>query len=173
MNWDLLIQKATDRLRPYVRVTPVNFSHTLSRELKSQIFLKMENQQISGSFKARGAFNKIISVMENEDKPGFFVTASTGNHAAGFGMALQALHENGKIFLPKSVTDSKLEFIKSLGISWEKQGENSLETELYVREMAEKQDWIFVPPYNDIEIVAGQGTIGSELLQQIPEKSLM
>ena len=168
MKWDLLIRNAAERLSPYIRQTPVDFSDALSGELGFPAFFKMENQQISGSFKARGAFNKILSEMEKPDAPGFFVTASTGNHAAGFSLALRMFHLDGKIFLPESVEDSKLEFIRTQGIPWERKGRDSLETELFARELAEKQNWTMVPPYNDAEIIAGQGTIASELIKQVP-----
>jgi threonine dehydratase len=169
MTWDERVRKAAIRLGPYIRKTPVNYSEVLSNELGVPVFLKMENQQISGSFKARGAFNRILVEVEKNPKPGFFVTASTGNHASGFGLVLRSLNLEGKVFLPENVAESKMDFIRLLGIPWEQVGNDSLETELTARKMADKQNWIFVSPYNDEDIIAGQGTIAYELLGQLAD----
>ncbi len=161
------IQRAGQRIEGFIHRTPIMLERKLSQTLGVQIFLKLENQQVSGSFKARGAFNKILSFSETDRTNGFFVAASTGNHAAAFCTALSELKLRGKVFLPTSVSPSKLDFIKSFEVPYELQGENSLHTEIYCRKLAEEKGYLLVHPYNDVDIIAGQGTIGLELMEQL------
>jgi threonine dehydratase len=162
------IYKAADRIVPYLYKTPLVFDPVISGQLKINVFLKLENQQISGSFKARGAFNKMLVLSKHQKNPGFFVAASTGNHAAAFCLALRRLDLKGKVFLPENVSTSKLEFIKALEVPFELVGHTSLQTEIYCRKIAEENDYHLVHPYNDAEIIAGQGTVAIEMLDQQP-----
>ena len=163
------IDKANQRIQSYIYKTPLMAESKLSHELGVHVFLKLESQQISGSFKARGAFNKILSYPPSVRKEGYFVAASTGNHAAAFCTALRQLNLRGKVFLPISVSPSKLDFIKSFDIPFELKGDNSLHAEMHCREVAEANDFLLVHPYNDPEIIAGQGTIAIELIEQLAQ----
>jgi len=163
-----LIQAAAQRTAPYLYRTPADRCHFLSQTINGSVYLKMENQQVSGSFKSRGAYNKILSIPEEQRKNSFFVAASTGNHAAAFCHALKTLGLNGKVFLPKNVSPAKLEFIESFGISYELHGKTSLQTEIHCGTVAKEQGYLMVHPYSDPDIIAGQGTIGLELIEQIP-----
>ncbi len=164
-----LIQVAADRTAPYMYRTPAVQCPSLSQLINGSVFLKMENQQVSGSFKARGAYNKILSIPEIERSKAFFVAASTGNHAAAFCHAMKTLNLNGKVFLPENVSQAKLDFIKSFGIKFELHGQTSLDTEIYAGRVAKEHGYTMVHPYSDLDIIAGQGTIGLELFEQIPE----
>ncbi|MBX2817840.1 MAG: threonine/serine dehydratase [Saprospiraceae bacterium] len=162
------IDRAAHRLEGYIRETPLEWCPFSSPLINGDVFLKMENQQVSGSFKGRGAYNKLLSIPKEERRDAFFVAASTGNHAAAFCHALRTLDLKGKVFLPENVAAAKLDFIKGMGVQHELFGKTSLQTELHARRVAEEHGYILVHPYNDEEIVAGQGTIGAELMRQMP-----
>lgn len=163
------IVKAFERIGPHLRYTPLEYSINLSKETNSEAYFKLENYQLSGSFKIRGAMNKILSVPEKQRKEVTFVAASTGNHAAAFAHVIYHWGLKGKVYLPVTVTKTKLQFIKDHGLPYELYGEDCLDTEVYARAEAEKNGYVLVPPYNDPEIVQGQGTIGYEILNQLPE----
>jgi threonine dehydratase len=160
------IVEAEKRIRPYLRETPVEYSYVLTNMTGCEVYLKLENIQITGSFKARGALNKILSLQSSTAK---IITASTGNHGLGVANALAVVKKEGTIYLPKGASPAKVEAIKMRGAPVEFYGENSDETEQYVRKLSETTNQIYVSPYNDEEVVAGQGTIGVELLRQVPE----
>lgn len=163
--WQQHIEAAQERIAPYIRETPLEYAPYLSRLTGVEVWLKMENWQVSGSFKIRGVFNKLLSVPEATRKSALFVAVSTGNHASAFAYACNLLGLNGKIFLPTTVASAKLQYIQSFGIPYELYGRESLETELYAGEYARKHGAVLVHPYNDPDIVAGQGTIAPELLR--------
>jgi len=160
------ITEAYSRIKTHIRKTPLEHSLLLSQLTGANVYLKLENWQLTGSFKLRGAMNKILSVSDFDRNHKTFVAASTGNHAAAFAYAVKKMGLKGEIFLPKIVSSTKLEFIESFGVPCQLYGEDSLETEIYTREYAEKNSCILVHPYNDETIIAGQGTIGLEILNQ-------
>lgn len=167
-RWQNKIDEAYGRIGSYIRETPLEYAPLLSQITGAEVWLKMENWQISGSFKIRGVFNKLLSIPEETRKTALFVTASTGNHASAFAYACKLLNLNGKIFLPHTVSSAKLKFIQSYGIPYELHGQDSLQTELYAGDYARKNGAILVHPYKDPEIIAGQGTIAVELLKTHP-----
>ncbi len=160
------IVEAEKRIRPYLRETPVEYSYVLANMTGCEVYLKLENIQVTGSFKARGALNKILSLQTSNAR---IITASTGNHGLGVANALAVVKKEGTIYLPNGASPAKVEAIKMRGAPVEFYGENSDETEQYVRKLSETTDQIYVSPYNDEEVLAGQGTIGVELLRQVPE----
>jgi threonine dehydratase len=166
MNIKEKIIEAEKRIRPYLRETPLEYSYFLTMMTGSEVYLKLENIQVTGSFKARGALNKILSLPPSKSK---IITASTGNHGLGVANALSVVKKEGTIYLPKGASPAKVEAIKMRGVPVEFIGENSDETEQYVRKLSQTTDLIYVSPYNDEEVLAGQGTIGVELLRQLPE----
>lgn len=160
------IIEAEKRIRPYLRETPLEYSYPLSKMAGCEVHLKLENIQITGSFKARGALNKILSLEHSTSK---IITASTGNHGLGVANALSLVKKEGTIYLPKNASTAKVDAIKMRGVPVEFHGETGDETERYARQLAEKTNQIYVSPYNDEEVLAGQGTIGVELLRQLPD----
>jgi threonine dehydratase len=160
------IIEAEKRIRPYLRETPLEYSYSLNKLTGCEVYLKLENIQVKGSFKARGALNKILSLPNSTSK---IVTASTGNHGLGVANALSVTKKEGTIYLPKSASPAKVEAIKMRGVPVEFYGDNCEETELYVRKLAESTNQIYVSPYNDEEVMVGQGSIGVELLRQLPD----
>lgn len=158
------IEEAERRIRPYLRETPLEYSYALSKLTGVEVHLKLENVQITGSFKARGALNKILSLKNSKAK---VVTASTGNHGLGVANALAVVKKEGVIYLPNGASAAKVDAIRMRGVPVEFYGENCEETERYVRDLAEANGQVYVSPYNDFEVMAGQGSIGVELLRQL------
>ena len=159
------IIKAEKTIRPFVRETPLEYSYPLSAGAGCEVYLKMENQQVTGSFKARGAMNKILSLRDDGRK---IITASTGNHGLGVAHALKATGKDGMIFLPRKASTAKIEAIKQRGVPVEFYGDSGEATEKHARQYARENDQVYVSPYNDEDVVAGQGTIGAELYRQLP-----
>lgn len=160
------IKEAEIAIRPYVRETPLEYSYPLSVQSGCEVYLKLENIQVTGSFKARGSMNKILS-LKNESRK--IITASTGNHGLGVANALKATHKDGTIFLPTKASVAKVEAIKQRGVPVEFHGESGEVTEVYARKFALETNQVYISPYNDEDVIAGQGTIGVELLRQLPE----
>ncbi|MEM1319542.1 MAG: threonine/serine dehydratase [Bacteroidota bacterium] len=164
-----LIEAAHQRIRPHIRRTPLEYDLQLSQRSGANVYLKLENWQLSGSFKLRGVMSKVLAVPTEERSQRYFVAASTGNHAAAFAYTMHRLGLRGKVFLPEGVAPAKLSFIRSFKVDYELYGQDSLQTEIHARRYAEQQGAILVHPYNDPLIVAGQGTIGLEISEQLPE----
>ena len=153
---------AYDRSRNYIRQTPLDHSPSLSKLIKGEVYLKLENIQKTGSFKFRGAISKITSLNTDQKNKGV-VTASTGNHGAAVSLGMKILDLNGKIVVPKNIARNKLENIKNLGGTVEFYGKDCIESEFRAQEISNETGSTYISPYNDPMIVAGQGTIGIEL----------
>lgn len=166
MNIPEEVKQAYQRIGDHILHTPLIRSDWLSRTCRGTVYLKLESEQYTGSFKARGSLNKLMWLKEQQEKR-LPVTASTGNHGLGFARALQLLDMKGKVFLPENAASSKLESIKALGADIEFHGTDPYTTELFARNMAKKNGWIYVSPYNDAQVLAGQGTIGIEILHAL------
>ncbi|MDZ7773775.1 MAG: pyridoxal-phosphate dependent enzyme [Balneolaceae bacterium] len=165
-----LLQEIADahrRLRGKVLRTPLVRSRWLSGAVDGEVWLKLESEQHTGSFKARGALNKLLWLRE-QGVDALPVTASTGNHGQGFARALHLLGMEGKVFLPRGADESKAEAISSWGAVLEYYAEDPYETEVHTRQLAEEKGWVYVSPYNDLQVVAGQGTIAAEIWEQGP-----
>ena len=160
------IKKAETRIRPYILKTPLIPSSFMSRLNKGNVYLKMESEQYTGSFKARGAMNKVLSLTKEEKAKGV-MTASTGNHGQGVARALSITGGKGTIFLPENADTSKVEALGEYGMYLEFYGKGVLETEIYARNFAEKKGACWISAYNDPQVIGGQGTIGIELAQQL------
>jgi threonine dehydratase len=135
---------------------------------RRRLFLKLENLQPIGAFKLRGAYNKIASLSEEERRRGV-ITYSSGNHAQGVAYAARALHARAVIVMPGNAPAIKVEATAALGAEIVKVGPGSTERQLKAEELAVRHGYVIVPPYNDEKIIAGQGTIGLEILEELPE----
>ncbi len=168
MNLLTEIEQANQRIQRDIFQTPLLYSNWLSDACNGDVYLKLESEQVTGSFKARGSLNKLKWIKEQNlnARP---VTASTGNHGLGFARACDLLGINGKVFLPHNAVSSKVKAIEAYNVEIEFHGDDPYTTEIHARKTAEKNDWIYVSPYNDLQIVAGQGTIGVEILEEIPQ----
>jgi threonine dehydratase len=133
-----------------------------------RLFLKPENQQPIGAFKLRGAYNKIASLSEADRKRGV-ITYSSGNHAQGVGYAARALGVRSVIVMPGNAPAIKREATAALDAEIVIVGPGSAERQLKAEELAARHGYVIVPPYNDEQIIAGQGTMGLEILEDLPE----
>jgi threonine dehydratase len=160
------IQAVGKRIAPYVLKTPCRETAALGELIGGTVFLKLENLQTTGSFKLRGVVNKILSLSES-DASRLLVTASTGNHGAAFAHALELFGLRGKLFMPETSSAIKIENICSAGVPFELVGEDCVEAEVHAREFARDNNFVWISPYNDLEVIHGQGTIAVELLEQL------
>ena len=156
---------AEKRIRPYILKTPLIRSDHLSDAVQGEVYLKLESEQYTGSFKARGSLNKLMYLSETKDER-FPITASTGNHGMGFARGLQLLGMSGKVIIPTNTVSSKVGALNSLGAKIELHGSDSLAAELHAKEAGSRTGAIYVSPYNDRQVIGGQGTVAIEMLEQ-------
>jgi threonine dehydratase len=166
MNLQTEVIQAEQRIRPYIRETPLDHSPALSEIGQSNVYLKLENLQHTGSFKLRGAMNKLLGLSPEQRAQGI-VTASSGNHGAAVAYGLQRLGLPGQIFVPENAARVKVDMIRRFGARVHHYGNDSGLTELYAREYAGQHGLVYISPYNDEQIIAGQSTIGLELARQL------
>ncbi len=159
------VAAAERRIRPYVRETFVESSLHLSRLGRAQVSLKLENLQHTGSFKVRGALNKLLSLSDTKRSSGV-VAASTGNHGAAVAYSLERLDAPGMVFMPEAASTDKIRAIERRGIEVRRVAGDPLEAEIRAREYADEHGMTYISPYNSREVVAGQGTIAVELERQ-------
>ena len=160
------IREAHKKISPYINNTPLLHSSYLSED--KNVYLKLESLQVTGSFKLRGAINKLLSLNDEQKKRGV-VAVSTGNHGKGVAYASKQLNIKSTIFMSSMVPDHRREAIESLGARVEIVGTNSDEADLYAKEYSKKNDIPLIHPFDDPMIIAGQGTIGLEMLESLPE----
>jgi threonine dehydratase len=160
--------QAERRIVPYVRETTLEHSAFLSERSGAEVYLKLENLQITGSFKLRGAANALLSLSPEERGRGV-VTASTGNHGAAVAHLAGVLGCSATIFVPKGASGIKVERLRRLGADLQFYGEDCVEAELHARSSAEEDGRAFISPYNDSAVIAGQATVGLEIEHQLEE----
>ncbi|MCK5829287.1 MAG: threonine ammonia-lyase, biosynthetic [Methylococcales bacterium] len=149
--------------------TPLDLAKTLSSKIDNKIYLKREDLQPIFSFKLRGAYNKIASLGEAERKQGV-IAASAGNHAQGVALSAQKLGINAIIVMPTTTPEIKVKAVEAWGANIVLFGDSYDEALAHAKEIEKKQGLVFVHPYDDPEVIAGQGTIGMEILQQYTQK---
>ena len=159
---------AANRIAPHIRETPLDRSPFFSDLTGANVFLKLENLQFTGSFKLRGAFNKLLSLTPKQRAAGC-VAASSGNHGAAVAFAMSKLDTKGVIFVPEGTSTTKVEAIKRAGGDVRFFGTDGLDTEMHAREYAAENGMFYLSPYNDEDVVAGQGTCGVEIAKQLPQ----
>lgn len=159
---------AANRIAPHIRETPLDRSSFFSDLTGANVFLKLENLQFTGSFKLRGAFNKLLSLTPKQRAAGC-VAASSGNHGAAVAFAMSKLDTKGVIFVPEGTSTTKVDAIKRAGGDVRFFGTDGLDTETHAREYAVENGMCYLSPYNDEDVVAGQGTCGVEIAKQLPQ----
>ncbi|MDE0197552.1 MAG: threonine/serine dehydratase [Caldilineaceae bacterium] len=162
------IRLAAGRIRPHVVQTPLLLSPALSDHTGAHVYLKLENRQHTGSFKLRGATNKLLN-LPAEDRARGVVTASTGNHALAVARAAAQLDIAATIYLPEGASPRKVEKLESFPVTLCRVPGDALNAEISARAAAQQRNQPFISPYNDPHIIAGQGTIAVELLRQQPQ----
>ena len=160
------IQKAEKRLKKIINKTPIAYAPILSKEYNGEVYLKKENLQLTGSFKLRGAFNKIATLSKKEKKKGV-VAASAGNHAQGVAFSSQYFNCKATIITPETTPLTKVTGVKSYGADVILYGSNYDESYKYALEFAKKNNKSFIHPFADDEVISGQGTIALEILNEI------
>ncbi|GCE45930.1 threonine dehydratase [Thermosporothrix hazakensis] len=160
------ILRAEQRIRPHIYETPLLYSQPLSKLTGGHVLLKLENLQYTGSFKVRGALNALLSLNEEQRLQGV-VTASSGNHGCAVAYGMQKLGMQGIIFVPEGASPVKVAAIQSYGARVQTWGTDSVETEQYARSYAETHAMLYIPPYNDLRVIGGQGTIAVEICRQV------
>lgn len=162
------INSAAHRLRPVVHQTPVIASRMLSDHIGEQVWLKCENLQRTGSFKPRGAYNRIANLSVEERARGV-VAASAGNHAQGVAWAAAQLGIASTVFMPVTVPLPKLAATKAYGAHVHLMGTTLDDALVAAREHSERHHAVFIHPFDHADVVAGQATVGLEILEQIPD----
>lgn len=157
-----MIKQAEQRLGDVAYNTPLSYAPKLSQISGYDVYLKKENLQHTGSFKLRGAFNKIASLVEKESNISV-VAASAGNHAQGVAFAAKYFSIKATIVMPKSTPLTKVQGVKELGANVILQGENYDEAYVYAVEFSKTHKYTFVHPFTDDEVIAGQGSIALEI----------
>ena len=158
------VESAAERIRPFVLETPLEPSAALSRG-GGEVLLKHENLQRTGSFKLRGAMNRLL-LMTPEERERGVVAASSGNHGAAVAWGVRALGGRATVFVPATASPAKLRAIRDHGAEIVARGDDSGLSEIEARRHAEERGLTYLSPYNDLQVVAGQGTVGREMLLQ-------
>jgi len=162
------VLRAYERIRKDIVRTPLEYSPPLSRLTGARVFVKWEADQITGSFKLRGALNKIRMLSKDEKRAGL-IAASTGNHGLGVVRAADLERTSAVLYLPRTVSPVKIAKLKAAGAVVEFHGSSCEQAEAAARRDGAKAGKVYVSPYNDLDVIAGQGTIGLEILEDCPE----
>lgn len=166
------IESARTRIGKVIHRTPLEYSRWLSKELARDVFLKLECFQTTGSFKLRGAMAK-LSALSEEEKARGVLTVSAGNHGLAVAYCADALKLDATIVVPESASRAKVEAIGRYNVRLIECGASYDDAERAAREMEMETGKTFVSPYNDAEVIAGQGTIALEILEAAPQIDAM
>lgn len=164
--------EARERLGTVIEKTKLIHSNIFSDESGNEVYIKPENLQRTGAFKIRGAYNKIAKLTEEEKKRGV-IAASAGNHAQGVALAAQKLGIKAVIVMPKHTPLIKVEATRRYGAEVILTGEVYDEAYEYAKKLQEKEGYTFVHPFNDEDVIEGQGTIALEVLEELPDADII
>lgn len=159
---------ARERIAPLVRPTPLRRSHALTDRLGRPVWLKMETMTDIGAFKIRGAANKILTLSEAERRAGV-ITVSSGNHGKAVAYVARHLGVRAVVCITALVPREKVAALRAFGAEVVVHGEDQDEADAQARRLAEREGLLFISPFDDAHVIAGQGTIGLELLEQCPD----
>ncbi|AFY00697.1 threonine ammonia-lyase [Bdellovibrio bacteriovorus] len=162
------IQKARELLKDIICPTEMSHSISASNLLKSEVYLKFENTQRTGSFKFRGAYNKISNLTADEKARGV-VASSAGNHAQGVALSAKLAGVKSTIVMPETASISKASATRDYGANVVLKGEIYDEAFEHAQKLEKEHGYTFVHPYQDPHVIAGQGTIGIEILEKVPD----
>ncbi len=162
------IQKSRERLKGIIKETAIDRSYSASKLLGAEVFLKMENEQLTGSFKIRGALSKISSLSAEERSRGV-VASSAGNHAQGVAYSASKMNVSSKIVMPENAPLIKIDATRGYGAEVVLHGSIYDEAFEYAKMFEAQEKRVFVHPYQDPQVIAGQGTIGLELFEKLPD----
>lgn len=163
-----MIKDAESALKNIIHHTQLQYSQTYTDMVGQPVYLKPENLQKTGSYKIRGAYNKLRTLSDEERKRGV-LTASAGNHAQGLALAAKMAGIKATVFMPKNAPLAKVEATKGYDATVISTGNNFDETTKEALEWQKEHNALFISPFNDDYIIAGQGTIGLEILEECPD----
>ena len=166
------IQEARARLSPFLTPSPVRFSESYSKRLGARVTLKLELLLPTHAFKVRGALNALLSLPDNTRDRGV-VTASAGNHGLGLAYAGARTQTRVTVVLPLNTPQDRVNAIRDLGSAVVVHGEDWNEANTLARSLAETRGLVYVSPFDDPAVMAGQGTLGLELLEQAPDLDIV
>ena len=166
------IREAQKKLDKIVNKTPLTFAPILSQKTNSNVYIKKENLQLTGSFKIRGAFNKLINLSQNDKQKGV-IAASAGNHAQGLAYSAKYFNCKATIFMPEATPLTKIVGVKSYGAKVVLYGQNYDEAFAKAKEVADEANLAFIHPFTDDLIIAGQGTVALEILDEIDDFDIL
>ncbi len=169
MNKELIKRIENAKIYDVAVETTLDFARALSKRFANRIYLKREDQQCVFSFKLRGAYNKIAHLPAVQQQQGV-IAASAGNHAQGVALAAHKLGIRAVIVMPRTTPRIKLESVISLGARAVLYGDTYDEAYEHSQRLAEEQGLVYIHPYDDEDVIAGQGTVAREILQQYPQK---
>lgn len=164
-----LIKQARQRLDSIIAKNPLSYAPRLSQIANAEIYLKKENLQLTGAFKIRGAYNKIAKLVESNKQNKGVIAASAGNHAQGVAYAARSFGIKAVIVMPEATPLLKVSATKELGAEVLLSGDNYDEAYAMALQVAKERDLEFIHPFADEEVIAGQGTIGLEMLEDKPD----
>ena len=167
-GWLEAIRAAAERLRPHVRETPVVTSYTFSEGAGRDVRMKLENLQRTGAFKLRGALNKVLT-LDADTRAGGVIAASAGNHAQGLALAARLAEARATIVMPESTALIKVRRTEDYGAEVVLHGATWDESHAHALELGRERGMYYVHPFDDPDVIAGQGTLALELVEQLPE----
>jgi threonine dehydratase len=167
------VMRARRRIAPYVRRTPLIRSAWLSDVAGARVSLKLESQQRSNSFKARGAFNAVIARLERPGAPAQLVTASAGNHGRGLAVAASIFNLPLVVFTPADAPQAKLAAIRRDGADLRPDGRDYDEAERMAKAFAKETGAEFISPYSDADVIAGAATVALEMFEDEPDLDVL
>ncbi len=166
------LQAARERIREQVVLTPMNASERLAGRIGAPVFLKHENLQLTGSFKIRGASNRLAKLDAAGEGPADVVAASAGNHAQAVAHAARRFGLPATVVMPETAPMTKVAACRALGARIEQVGTSLEEATACARELCEREGLVFISPYDDWDIIAGQASCGLEMLEDRPEMTI-
>lgn len=170
-NNQLDFTKAAERLRHIAKKTPLTFNHNLSKKYHCKVYLKREDLQVVRSYKLRGAYNMMSTLSAEQLKHGV-VCASAGNHAQGFAFSCRKLNVKGVVFMPVITPRQKIRQTKMFGdsnIEIKLVGDTFDDCAVAAKHYTAEHNMTFIPPFDDYRIIEGQGTVGIEILDELPQ----
>jgi threonine dehydratase len=162
------IQDAKKQIASYIKTTRLVSCRFLSEQCNGKVYLKLENEQYTHSFKMRGVTNKLLHLTEAQKAQGV-ITASAGNHGQAVALGAQKLGFKAKIVVPTPTPKVKVEAIKGYGAELLLYGETYTEAERKAKQLSQTEGRLYISPYNDEQIIAGHGTVGLEILKELPD----
>lgn len=166
------IQEAAETLKGITIRTPTISAPWLNILTKGEVFLKLENLQITGSFKLRGSYIRLSKLTEEERSRGI-ITMSAGNHALGIAYHAQRMGIPATIVMPKNTAIAKVERTRGFGVAVILQGENMTESRDFTMQLMKKHNYTLIHPFNDLDVIAGQGTVALEMLEDVPDLDVL